>query len=393
MPIHRSLALLSASSLLAGSALALANDTSNRPAIGRPSVGIPYTGTTAAPFLYSNGTFITGTGNGAGGANTSEISAGYFIYGFGHEVSAGSRVADNFTVPAGSTWDLTDMHWFAYQTGSTTVPTFTSINVRIWSGSPLGGGTVLAGDTTTNRLTSAAWTGVYRVMSTTLTNTARPIMDCTVDMTWVPVLPPGTYYVDVQSGGTLAFGTFAPPTAPPQQMGPLTDNGEQFDGTAWSFTSGSGVPQDFPFTLSGDACPPSTTYCTNLVSSNGCLPAIGSSGVASLATPAGFTVSCTAMEDNKNGILFFGFGQNTLPFFGGTLCVMPTLYRLPVQNSGGTAFCTGSMSNTLADYLAHPGGGSLVIAGAVVNSQGWFRDPGAVLTVGLTGGLEFTVCP
>lgn len=402
MSLNRSLAILSVSSLLAGAAFAQANDTSNSAVIGRPSVGYPYGGTTAAPFLFSNGTFITGLGNGSGGANTSEITATYNTFGYGSALSTGFRIADNFTVPSGQAWDLTTMHWFAYQTNSTTTPTITSINVRIWAGSPFGGGTVLAGDTTTNRLTSSTFSGVYRVTPTTLTSIARPIMDCTVDMTWAPVLAPGTYYVDVQVGGTLASGPWAPPTAPAQQGGPSTDNGEQFSGTTltWALTQDGTalVPQDFPFTLAGDdgvsTCPASFGYCTNLISSSGCSPAIGSSGVASLTNPGGFTVTCSALEDNKNGLIFFGTtGTNSAPFFGGTLCVAPTLYRLPVQGSGGAATCSGTMSNTLADYLAHPSGGSLVIAGAVVNSQGWFRDPAAAFTVGLTGGLEFTVCP
>ena len=309
-------------------------------------------------------------------------------------------MSTTYATTSGETWTLSNMHWFTYQTGSTTTPTITSINVRIWSGSPLGGGTVLAGDTTTNRLTGAVWSGVYRVTATTLTNSQRPIMDCTVDMSWAPPLAPGTYYVDVQTGGTLASGPWANPTAPAAQGGP--DNGQQFNGTAWVLTAdappGNGLPQDFPFTLAGDdgvsTCPASLTYCTALNSSSGCVPAISSTGVASLGSPTLFTVTGSNLEDNKNGLIFFGTtGQNSVPFFGGTLCVAPTLYRLPVQNSGGASTCAGSISNTLADYLAHPNGGSLVVAGAVINSQTWFRDPAAALTVGLTNGLEFTVCP
>ncbi len=137
-----------------------------------------------------------------------------------------------------------------------------------------------------------------------------------------------------------------------------------------------------------------STYCVSLISSSGCTPSISSTGAPSLANPTGFSVTGSNLEDNKNGIIFFGTtGQNSAPFFGGTLCVAPTLYRLPVQGSGGVGTCTGSISNTLADYLAHPSGGSLVIANQVVNSQVWFRDPFAAQTVGLTNGHEFTVCP
>ncbi len=398
MSLQRSLALLSLSSLLAGAAVAQSSDATGVASSGNTVVGYPYQLPITAPFSFSNGTWITGLGNGSGGANTSEIQAGYNTFGFGHALSTGFRVADDFTVPSGETWTLSNMHWLAYQTGSTTVSTITSVNVRVWNGSPMGGGTVVAGDTTTNRLTGSVWTGVYKVTNTTLTNTQRPVMDCTVDMTWVPALPAGTYYVDVQVGGTLASGPWAPPTVPANQMG--LDNGEQFNGTVWGLTQDTIalLPQDFPFVLNGDngvsTCPAATTYCTALISSNGCNPTMGSTGVASLANPAGFSATGSNIETAQNGLLFFGTtGQNNAPFFGGTLCVTPTLYRLPIKNSGGAGTCSGSMSYTLAEFLAEPSGGPLLIAGQVANAQIWFRDPPAAQTVGLTNGLEFTVCP
>ena len=156
---------------------------------------------------------------------------------------------------------------------------------------------------------------------------------------------------------------------------------ENHDILSWDWTSGAG-------------CPTPANYCSALVSSSGCMPSISSNGVASLANPAGFGVSGLNLEDNKNGLIFFGTtGQNNAPFFGGTLCVLAPLYRLPVQNSGGTGSCTGSSANTLIDYLNHPSGGSALVAGTVVRSQVWFRDPLAAFTVGLSNGLEFTICP
>ncbi len=141
-------------------------------------------------------------------------------------------------------------------------------------------------------------------------------------------------------------------------------------------------------------CPQPSVYCAALISSSGCLPSMSASGTASLASPAGFTVSGNNIETTQNGLLFFGTtGQNNVPFFGGTLCVAPTLYRLGIKNSGGGASCTGSMSYTLAEFLAEPSGGPLLVAGQVVNCQIWYRDPPAPQTVGLTDGLEFTVCP
>ncbi len=135
-------------------------------------------------------------------------------------------------------------------------------------------------------------------------------------------------------------------------------------------------------------------YCTALTSTSGCLPSMGSAGSASLASPAGFLVNATNLESGQNGLLYFGTtGKNNLPFNGGTLCVKAPHYRLPVQNAGGAGICGGSIGYTLAQFLAHPTGGPLLVGGTHVNCQVWFRDPPAAFTVGLTDGLQFTVCP
>ena len=56
-----------------------------------------------AAVLYDNGTLVTHPGGGAGGLNASAVQTalGNSTYGFGHAISAGLRVADDFTVPAG----------------------------------------------------------------------------------------------------------------------------------------------------------------------------------------------------------------------------------------------------------------------------------------------------
>jgi hypothetical protein len=138
---------------------------------------------------------------------------------------------------------------------------------------------------------------------------------------------------------------------------------------------------------------PVTTYCTALTSSSGCVAAMGASGTPSLSNPGGFTITATQLEAAKPGLLFFGStGQNSAPFFGGTLCVAAPVYRLGVKISGGAAACSGALSYTLSDLLASPGS-SFVVAGATLDCQVWYRDPPAPQTVGLSGGLEFLVCP
>ena len=57
--------------------------------------------------------------------------------GAGHQVlNSNKGVADDFTVPSGETWNISTASFYAYQTGSTTTSTMTSVNVRIWDGPP-----------------------------------------------------------------------------------------------------------------------------------------------------------------------------------------------------------------------------------------------------------------
>lgn len=138
---------------------------------------------------------------------------------------------------------------------------------------------------------------------------------------------------------------------------------------------------------------PITTYCTALTSSSGCVATLSTSGTPSLSSPGAFTVSSANLEAAKPGLVFFGTtGQNSAPFFGGTLCVAAPIYRLGIKNTGGAAACSGTISYTLSNFLTSPGG-SFVTAGAQVRCQVWYRDPTAPQTVGLSGGLEFLVCP
>lgn len=197
--------------------------------------------------LYDNGSIVTGVGNGSGGANTSSIGLGSFLFGLGHQVVNNNRVADDFMI-AGGSWQIDNITFFAYQTGSTVVSTMTSVNLQIWNGPPgVVGSSVVWGDTTTNRLSSSAWTGTYRVQdSNNLTNTQRPIMANVVSVN--TVLPPGTYWLDWQTGGTLVSGPFAPLisslTLPP------SGNGRQALAGVW------GAPSElaeFPFLIDGTA--------------------------------------------------------------------------------------------------------------------------------------------
>ncbi len=132
-------------------------------------------------------------------------------------------------------------------------------------------------------------------------------------------------------------------------------------------------------------------YCTAKVSSSGCVPAMGFSGVPSATAPSGFTVKASQVEPGKPGILFYSVtGPRALPFQGGFLCMETPIQRLPPQSSGsgGLPPCTGVLSLDLnaAGICASIGQGNL---GWI---QGWFRDPPSPGGTGLTDAIEFTVC-
>ena len=390
MQSTHTLSVLAASLALCAGASAQSADVTSVAAPGSAPTPIVFNGAINGSLLHDNGPFITGIGNGAGGADTSEIEAGFNTFGYGTQQTIPIRIADDFDVPSGDTWALASMTWRGYQTGSSTAGSITAATVRIWDGPPASGGSVIAGDDTTNRLIGQVWSGVYRVTSTTLTNTQRPIMDIEIDMSWAPDLMGGNYWVDVGLAGSLASGPWSNPTVPSQP----TDNAQQFQtATGWVMiidaTANAG--QDFPFTLDGlstGGCMPNiSTYCTAKVTSNGCVPAIGSTGTPS---PIGaFALTCDNVEVNQLGAAVYSLaGPASSPFLGGTLCIQtPNVIRTPIQSSGGLALCTGTYVHDMTGAIVSPPPSTQFWA------QFWFRDSGDMQGTGLSDGITFTTCP
>lgn len=232
------------------SALPVVADTASEPASAgggyvAPTPGAPvWSGPRAV--LYDNGPFVTHPGGGAGGADESWLQTGLGMgsYGMGHQLLNGNRIADQFTIPPGEIWDITNITFFAYQTGASTASTITAVNVQITDAMPPGG-TVVFGDQATNIMSTTAWSNTYRTLDTSSGNTDRAIMASVCDV--VVSLGEGTYWVDWQSDGSLASGPWAPP---------LTVLGQTTTGDALQYT-GSWAPvedvggQGFPFIVEG----------------------------------------------------------------------------------------------------------------------------------------------
>ena len=232
------------------------NDTvgSNAPAV--PDAGeAPTIWEGASSVLYDNGSLITHTGGGCGGYDDSRLQDALAMstFGFGHQLTSNFRVADDFTVADANGWELTQATFFAYQTGSTTTSTITAVNAQIWDGVPAAGGTVVCGDAVTNCQTATAFSGIYRELGSTPGACNRPIMAQTCSFAGC-VLPPGTYWIDWQTDGSLGSG----PWAPPVTINGSTSTGDGLQslaGTAGPYAPaidiGVGLAQGFPFILEG----------------------------------------------------------------------------------------------------------------------------------------------
>ena len=246
--------------------------------------------------LWDNGRWRTGVGNGYEGADTSVVDS------VNDRTVPGQRFwqdlshfADDFTI-ADDGWNLSSMTWYAYSiiTGfdpAVHEPWFDTAYVAMWDGEPGNGGTRVHGDASTsgpNRFTSVEWTGAYRVKSTVLDVWHdRAIMALSIDMSWLPPLPTGTYWVEISiprypippgfvGPGGLSFA-YANPVVPADPADYADHNARQWEifdpdtVPAWwdvdgKYLTGANAhldprratieAQDFPFELYGEIAQP-----------------------------------------------------------------------------------------------------------------------------------------
>ncbi|MGV8048801.1 MAG: carboxypeptidase regulatory-like domain-containing protein [Anaerolineaceae bacterium] len=196
--------------------------------------------------LYDNGPLVNSPGTGSGGADESILQTGLGMgtYGFGMQQSAGNSVADDFEVTGN--WNVQNIEFFGYQTGSSTSSTFTGVYCRVYDGAPNAGGTVIWGDLVTNRMISTEWSNIYRNDNGPGGSTDRPIMRIVAETPGL-TLSPGTYWVEWQTTGSLSSGPWVPA---------VTINGETTTGNALQYTGSWAAlvdvgPQGLPFILNG----------------------------------------------------------------------------------------------------------------------------------------------
>ena len=126
-------------------------------------------------------------------------------------------------------------------------------------------------------------------------------------------------------------------------------------------------------------CPAASTYCVAKLTSNLTIPAIGSTGLATV-TANNFVVTLDDAMPNAQSVCFWSSAANNTPFKGGTLCAAQPLNRTPATTTNALGHAT----------FAVPVDVSMV--GSVRKYQWWFRDPPDPFTIGLSDGLSATFC-
>jgi hypothetical protein len=174
--------------------------------------------------------------------------------------------------------------------------------------------------------------------------------------------------------------------------------------------SGANVPlatQGYALCVTGDVVEGAgggssnpTAYCLGGLSTNFCQGQLISFGVARAGASSGFTLSATNLEGARPALVFYGVNGRDqrlwAPSSVSELCVKGPLQRVgPALASGTLGLCNGTLDVDWSAFTsANPFAlGAPFSAGALVNSQVWYRDPLAAGGANLANALEFTVQP
>ncbi len=230
--------------------------------------------------LSTGATSLNGSSAPAG-FTWSELQLTNTTLGIGGQIAANNSVADDFTVPAGPSWNVTKATFYAYSTGYTgSTSPFNDVRVQIYNADPSGNPTPIYGDLTTNRLGASSSAGMYRTgiiaANPPTLPTTRQIwkIEANISVT----LAPGTYWIQWQVGTALA-SNFIPISTVVGATTQAGFNAKQKIGTAaWANVTdgGSLAPQDIPFTLdySTGACSGTPTPGNTLTSLTSVCPGV-----------------------------------------------------------------------------------------------------------------------
>lgn len=213
--------------------------------------------------LYSNGAISTGVTHLAtstsapAGYTWSELQTPAGTLGFSsfynNALTNDFAIAEEFVVPAGQSWSLTNVNFYGYQTNyaGLTIP-IDALRIRIWNGDPsLGTSSVVYGDMTTNVL-NAAGSGeefIYRVSNATGTTRRVWRFNATIST----ILNPGTYWIEYQVHALNDSSIFMPPVTILNTQSDPNWTAKQRNANTWSglIDTGSSFNRSMPFQLIG----------------------------------------------------------------------------------------------------------------------------------------------
>ncbi len=165
---------------------------------------------------------------------------------------------------------------------------------------------------------------------------------------------------------------------------------------ATSLVSIPGIQSGHIYLRDWNDCSAPLVHCTSKTNSQGCLPAIGWTGVPSIASNPPFRLTATSVINQQVGVFVYGkSGPAALPFQGGWLCSNPPVVRSGSLGSGGDpppANCSGTFDFDFPAWIAS-GADPGLVPGAQVDGQVWYRDPPAAFWSGLTNAVGFVLCP
>ena len=177
--------------------------------------------------IYSNGVLSTGPTSNSGvsapaGTTWSEAqadassNASNWAIGIGNFYNSSQNhwTGDDFTVPAGQTWNISNISFYGMEYNATTNP-FDALHLQIWNGRPgLPGSSVIYGNATTNVLSNVIDSLIYGI-----TNSLIPAPGIVPDLAnkfWKLTanvninLTSGTYWLTWQTHTTAAGYAFTP---------------------------------------------------------------------------------------------------------------------------------------------------------------------------------------
>jgi hypothetical protein len=377
-----------------------ANSTTNMhrsSAAPAPAYTVHNSGSSKA-ILVPFGPYITQTGVGGGGGNVSELyttftlgAVGYNIFGYGMQNSLNIHVADDFTVPGGQSWTVSNVKWLSYQTGAATTGSITSLNLNLWNTNPNGQLPGAQSTTGGNQFLSNSFTGVYRVTDSGLTAINRAIIQVTCGGAWVPVLSPGTYWLEAFAGGTLTSGPWAPVKVVAGQVPPT--------GAAWnglqSVSAGAfaqvydtgnpagsiNEPSDYLWQVEGTSGGGGgVVFCTSKPASlPACVPTLNGAITASKSGAPAANVTATPVPGGAGlpGILIYSKLAPVAPVVTafGQLCIssFSRAGAFPATPGGTAGVCNGTYTFNMAAIAAGTAG---IAVTDKLRIQAWYRDNG-----------------